>query len=720
MFLISLFLSDVEKREKMEAKNFLTARERKEKNLFRESDKKFRCEFCEIFFSRNRDCIRHEKNFHKIRRVYSCSECEELFYSYEDILQHGQKHIETSLSFRLHKRVFNGASEIFRKRFDAAEGDPINILFDSSLQKEICNIMKHQVLKRKRMTCCLTAHAIFLKFNEHGDIAEKITFVANSGGTKFSFTDTKDHFLKVLKEKMGEIEHRLLDFSENGSGWTISELTFFDLTFATLGGLRGGCHMQVKSVNGLLNIISEDNKCLVYAILAHFFKKTLSFKDRKNSQAYLPYFSHLNLEGINFPIEPFRLDEIENRKHDVKPFKINVFIQEGNEVYPYRLADTVSDDEKIDNVIRINLLLVEGKDVTTGAKIYHYIYIENIDRFLRKKYQNSSFSKTINCHSCFASFRSENRRDQHEKWCASGRKTLVYFETDVEKKIKYLKQANDSPHILCGFVDFESVLKKEQGFGKTVCEDCEKIKNSDCKHSFTREIHEHKAVNYTFLVVDRDYKVVYQKIYTGEDSAENFIQTLINKEDFFREILTSFQEMDFTDEDRLSFENCDFCYLCSSDFSAESIREKGQKVRDHCHITGRYISAAHNLCNLSRREKVCVKIFAHNFSGYDSHLIISHLDHIDIENIHVIPKSGEKFMAIFLNNFYGLLDSKSFLSGSLDSLIKTLPKDHDYSILRQSKFVKKRIKTEKEFSLLFEKWKFRKFLKFLKFIFFFQ
>lgn len=704
----------------MEAKNFLTARERKEKNLYRESDKKFRCEFCEIFFSRNRDCIRHEKTYHKIRRVFSCTECDDLFYSYEDVLQHSQKHVESSLSFKLHKSAFKGASEIFRKQFESSEGDPINILFSPPLHKEICNIMKHQVLKRKRMSCAFTVHACFLKFNERGDVEDKISFVANAGSSKFSFSDTKTHFLTNVREKMKTLEERLLDFSENGSGWTISELTFLDLTFSTLGGLRGGCHLQIKSVNGLLNIISDDEKCVVYAILAHFFRKTLAGKDKKNSKSYLPYLSHLNLEGIEFPIEPHRLEEIENRKHGVKPFKINVFIQEGEEVYPYRLADTVSEDEKIEEVIRINLLLVEGKDMTTGKKIYHYVYIESLDRFLRKKYRNSSFSKTINCQTCFASFRSENRKDEHEKWCSNGRKTLVYFEKDEQKKIKYLKQSNDSPHILCGFVDFESVLKKENGFEKTVCEDCEKFEILECNHSFTRQIHEHKAINYTFLVVDRDYKVVYQKIYTGEDSVQNFIQTLINKEDFFREILTRFQEMDFTEDDRISFENCDFCYLCSDDFSAESVKQKGHKVRDHCHITGRYISAAHNLCNLSRREKVCIRIYAHNFSGYDSHLIISHLNNEDIEDIQVIPKSGEKFMALFLNNFYGLLDSKSFLSGSLDALIKTLPKNHDFKILRQAKFVKKKIRNEEDFLLLFEKWKFRKFYSINKksFIFF--
>ena len=48
--------------------------------------------------------------------------------------------------------------------------------------------------------------------------------------------------------------------------------------------------------------------------------------------------------------------------------------------------------------------------------------------------------------------------------------------------------------------------------------------------------------------------------------------------------------------------------------------------RDHDHLTGKYIGPAHNSCNLNkRREKPFLSIFMHNFSGYDSHLILPFL-----------------------------------------------------------------------------------------------
>jgi len=39
--------------------------------------------------------------------------------------------------------------------------------------------------------------------------------------------------------------------------------------------------------------------------------------------------------------------------------------------------------------------------------------------------------------------------------------------------------------------------------------------NIICKHSFTTELHLHKAINYCFIIVDRNSKVRFEKQYTG-------------------------------------------------------------------------------------------------------------------------------------------------------------------------------------------------------------
>ena len=39
------------------------------------------------------------------------------------------------------------------------------------------------------------------------------------------------------------------------------------------------------------------------------------------------------------------------------------------------------------------------------------------------------------------------------------------------------------------------------------------------------------------------------------------------------------------------------CYICKNDF-ALVMAKKYFKVKDHCHCTGKYRGAAHNICNL--------------------------------------------------------------------------------------------------------------------------
>ena len=50
-----------------------------------------------------------------------------------------------------------------------------------------------------------------------------------------------------------------------------------------------------------------------------------------------------------------------------------------------------------------------------------------------------------------------------------------------------------------------------------------------------------------------------------------------------------------------------------------------QKVRDHCHYTGKYRAAAHSICNLRFKIKKEIPVVFHNGSAYDYHFIIKYL-----------------------------------------------------------------------------------------------
>ena len=62
----------------------------------------------------------------------------------------------------------------------------------------------------------------------------------------------------------------------------------------------------------------------------------------------------------------------------------------------------------------------------------------------------------------------------------------------------------------------------------------------------------------------------------------------------------------------------------SAEFS-EGEEEDFKKVIDHCHLTGKYRGAAHNICNLKYVIPKFVPVVIHNLSGYDSHLFIKNL-----------------------------------------------------------------------------------------------
>ena len=98
------------------------------------------------------------------------------------------------------------------------------------------------------------------------------------------------------------------------------------------------------------------------------------------------------------------------------------------------------------------------------------------------------------------------------------------------------------------------------------------------------------------------------------------------------------------------------------------------KVRDHCHITGKYRVSTHGDCDINVKLNLKIYVVFHNLKNYDSHLIMKELGKFNLK-INVIPNGLEKYMTFSINNKSSFIDSFQFLSSSLDSLIKNLGKD---------------------------------------------
>ena len=54
-----------------------------------------------------------------------------------------------------------------------------------------------------------------------------------------------------------------------------------------------------------------------------------------------------------------------------------------------------------------------------------------------------------------------------------------------------------------------------------------------------------------------------------------------------------------TEDDHKSYYKNNTCHICK-----RKILEDSDKVRDHDHVTGKFMGPAHNKCNLKRNNKI--------------------------------------------------------------------------------------------------------------------
>ena len=122
------------------------------------------------------------------------------------------------------------------------------------------------------------------------------------------------------------------------------------------------------------------------------------------------------------------------------------------------------------------------------------------------------------------------------------------------------------------------------------------------------------------------------------------------------------------------FQQSNSCWICK-----KLIANDKEKVRDHCHISGKFRGAAHWNSNINFQLIKKVPVIFHNLRGYDSHLIFNELNKFEVK-IGVIPNGLEKYRAYFLNKNLVFIDSMQFINSSLDKLVKNMS-DKDFKYL---------------------------------------
>ena len=106
--------------------------------------------------------------------------------------------------------------------------------------------------------------------------------------------------------------------------------------------------------------------------------------------------------------------------------------------------------------------------------------------------------------------------------------------------------------------------------------------------------------------------------YNGKDCLAKFSKTLTNQVNKLINIKQKPMNP-LTDQRKESYANAKTCFICEKPFCND---KNAIKVRDHCHYTVKYRSAAHNACNLQYKVPKSIPVVFHNGSNYDFHIII--------------------------------------------------------------------------------------------------
>ena len=101
------------------------------------------------------------------------------------------------------------------------------------------------------------------------------------------------------------------------------------------------------------------------------------------------------------------------------------------------------------------------------------------------------------------------------------------------------------------------------------------------------------------------------------------------------------------------------------------------KIKDHCHSTGKYRASAHQKrnINVTQEQSNFILFIYHNYSNYDCHmffekLVIEKKDKVEVK---ILPKTNEVYLSVRYG-FIRIFHSYIFLSLSLDKLVETLVK----------------------------------------------
>jgi hypothetical protein len=433
---------------------------------------------------------------------------------------------------------------------------------------------------------------------------------------------------------------------------------------------------------GVINIQNTDNKCFLYSLIASRHP-VINHAERVSHYQKDDYLKEFDFKETDFPMQLNKIIYFE-KKNNIRIHVYGVDETEKTRITLYR--------SKSLNTETVNLFYFNN----------HYTLIKNWSRF-------SGNSKEHVCPNCFWRYSNLNCFNNHLKLCEllnpegnnhimPADKVLVNKKTGEETIKKSQTSFNDFkkqkkvPVIL--YADFETCLVP------FVSNPDKTIKNNI--HNKEGVVAIHKANSFRVFIesiIDLDMPLDYT--YYGEDVDIHFVDLLVNQLESkiqlkLEEATHKYPKPILTKQEENDFQKSKLCLFCNKELFRD-------KVRDHCHFTGKYAGASHQFCNLKAHQrfkgKTTIPVVFHN-ANYDIKCFMSAFQKLKgedcfVKNISGIPCNMEVYKSLNINSF-SIIDSYAHLSLSLDSLIKNLPSE-------KKVLLKTIAKTEEGFNLISKK-----------------
>ena len=246
----------------------------------------------------------------------------------------------------------------------------------------------------------------------------------------------------------------------------------------------------------------------------------------------------------------------------------------------------------------------------SNGENWHYLVVKILSGLLTGI--TSNHKEEFYCLNCFHSYRTKNKLEAHKKICENHDYCSVEMPTKDNNTIKYNHGEKSIKSIIyVVYADLECLLEKMSTY------------YNNPEESSTTKINKHTPSGYSILThCSFDKSKSKLNYYRREDCMTKFSKDL-------REHATkiiNYEKKDMiplTKKEEENYNNQNVCYICKKEFDKSD--KKHYKVRDHCHYTGKYRGAAHNICNLRYKIPKEIPIVFHNGSTYDYHFIIKEL-----------------------------------------------------------------------------------------------